>query len=111
MIDTIIRAVAIVATLIVGVGFVLFAVDELNGASRHQQAQVTSTEIPASSDQARHGAMRRAIDDADAKLLAPFADVVPSTDRWVAQGVPTLLAFLIYGVGLGFLARYVKSRA
>jgi hypothetical protein len=35
---------------------------------------------------------------------------VQSRSDWVSRGVPTLLALLVYGLGLGFLARYLASR-
>ena len=37
-------------------------------------------------------------------LLAPFADLIDSDSAWVMHGLPALLALLLYGVGLGFLA-------
>jgi hypothetical protein len=43
-------------------------------------------------------------------LLAPFAFAEPDTDdRWARRGVPTLVALLVYGVGLGFLARMARG--
>ena len=45
-------------------------------------------------------------------LLGPFTNLVDSGDVWVARGVPTLLALLLYGGGLGFLANMLpKQRA
>ncbi len=114
MIDGALRAVAVVATLIVAVAFVLFAVNELSSASRHQQIEVVDSGSPSPATPAAPAperGPRRAIDDADRALLSPFSGVVASSNRWVSQGIPTLLAMLVYGLGLGFLARYVRSRA
>ncbi len=44
-------------------------------------------------------------------LVAPFGSIVSRSDSsWVRRGVPTLLALVIYGFGLAFLARYARGR-
>ena len=43
-------------------------------------------------------------------LLAPFVDLIDSDNAWVNHGVPTLLALLVYGVGLGFLANMLPKQ-
>ena len=44
-------------------------------------------------------------------LLAPFAGVSDdSSDRWEQRGYPTLLGLLVYGFGLGYLARFMTAR-
>ena len=59
-----------------------------------------------------HSRAREAIDDADDVLVAPFAGLVDgSASSWVRRGVPTLLALLVYGFGLSFLARFARGRA
>jgi hypothetical protein len=45
------------------------------------------------------------------KLTSPFASVVVSDDAWVEHGIPLVLALLVYGAGLGFLARWASGRA
>ena len=42
--------------------------------------------------------------------LAPFVDLVDSDSAWVNHGVTALLALLIYGVGLGFLANALPKQ-
>jgi hypothetical protein len=121
---SLIRLAAIVASAIVSLGFVAFAVDELEQGSQHTQAQLaqelgtqeapTATVAPtAAEEQARerrHGAAREALDDANDVLLAPFADMVESDNAWVQRGVPTLLALALYGVGLGMLANFLPRQ-
>jgi hypothetical protein len=114
---------AIAISAIVVLGFALFAIDETDKGSKAQQAKLerelgTSTAPIAPSarqEDARErsqGAAREAIDDANDVLLAPFGDLVDSDNAWVNHGIPTLLALLIYGVGLGFLANMLpKQRA
>ena len=58
----------------------------------------------------RHGQPREAIDDVNDVLLKPFAGISQNADsRWVQRGVPSGLGLLVYGVLLGFLARYAKG--
>ena len=111
MIEGALRTVAVVASLIVATGFLLFAVDELSGASARQQSAIAQADEPARTAPASHTGLRGAIDQADQQLLKPFTGIVPSSSAWVERGIPTLLALLVYGMGLGFLARYVRSRA
>ncbi len=114
MIDGAIRTVAILASLIVVAGFTLFAVDELSGASQRQQSAIENPGFvpgePTGSGKPRSG-VRKAIEDANGVLLSPFKGLAQSSSAWVNHGVPTLLALLVYGLGLGFLARYVRQRA
>ena len=110
MIEGAIRTVAVVASLIVATAFLLFAIDELSGASQRQQSALADAAPPQTSP-ARHTGVRGAIDQADEQLLRPFAGIVPSSNAWVERGVPALLALLVYGMGLGFLARYIRARA
>jgi hypothetical protein len=117
VVERALRTASIVASLIVVASFAMFAVDELNGASTRQQ-QKLSQEIAqpnpsAAAERARerqHSAIREAIDDADDVLLAPLKGVVTSSSTWVSRGVPSLLALLVYGFGLGFLARFARGR-
>ena len=119
-----IRLVAVVISGFVLVGFAFFAVDELDRGSKTQQQALgsgSSSEVipiaPTPADEAAreaaHGDVREVVDDVNDVLLGPFSDIVdPNDDVWFARGVPTLLALLLYGVGLGFLANMLpKQRA
>jgi hypothetical protein len=120
---SVIRFVAIASSAIVVLGFALFALDETDKGSKAQQAKLerelgsSSAPIAPSareeSVRERHrGAVREGIDDANDVLLAPFVDLIDSDSAWVNHGIPALLALLIYGVGLGFLANMLpKQRA
>ncbi len=120
---SLIRLVAIVLTGNVLLGFAFFAVDELDRGSKNQQ-QALANELaskledpapiaPAPEDEAAreaaHSSFRELIDDVNDVLLGPFVDLVDSDDTWVRHGVPTLLALLLYGVGLGFLANLLPK--
>ena len=121
---TLIRLMAIAASAIVALGFVMFAVDELNEGSQTQQ-QALQSELEGgaspsvaaatapSDEEAReqqHGSVREAIDDANDVLLNPFDGLVDSGNSWVQHGVPALLALLLYGVGLGMLANFLPKQ-
>ena len=55
---------------------------------------------------------RELLDDADDILLSPFAWAAPdSGGKWARRGVPALLAVLVYGIGLSFLARVASGIA
>ena len=115
---SILRYAAILISGLVLLGFAFFAADELDHGSKTQQqtlanelegptadsAAVTRTAREEAAREAAHDDFRELIDDANDVLLSPFEDLVDSNNAWVARGVPTLLALLIYGVGLGFLA-------
>jgi hypothetical protein len=120
---SLIRFVAIATSVIVVLGFAMFAVDETDKGSKTQQAKLAeeldSTNDPVAPDarqeaarEARHGPIREAIDDANDVLLGPFVDLIDSDSAWVNHGIPALLALLLYGAGLGFLANMLpKQRA
>jgi hypothetical protein len=119
-----IRSIAILATGIVLLGFALFAVDEMDRGSQNQQnALASELESPSESPavispdpreermrEQRNGDFREAIDDANDVLLAPFADLVDSENAWVANGVPTILGLLVYGLLLGLVANMLPKR-
>jgi hypothetical protein len=119
--EGVLRTAAIVASAIVLVSFGLFAIDETRDASNRSVAGVAGLDATraanptASEERAReraHSKAREVIDDADDILVTPFAPVTDgSSSSWVRRGVPTLLALLVYGFGLAFLARFMRGRA
>jgi hypothetical protein len=116
---SVIRLVAIVCSGIVLLGFGLFAVDEMGRGSQNQQ-NALAAELEGTSDnppatiapsakeellrEQRNGSFREAVDDANDILLAPFSGLVDSDNVWVANGVPTVLGLLLYGLLLGLVA-------
>jgi hypothetical protein len=120
---SVIRLVAIVMSGFILFGFAFFAADELDRGSKTQQQALTNelegvSAEPApiartpSDEAVREAAsddFREIVDDVNDVLLGPFVDLVDSDDAWVVRGVPTLLALLLYGVGLGFLANMLPK--
>ena len=120
---SIVRLVAILASGIVLLGFAYFAVDELERGSQTQQnlidretkgaqydpAPIAPTPGQEAAREHVNGTIHELVDDANDILLDPFTGLVDSDDRWVTHGVPTLLALLLYGFGLGMLANMLPK--
>jgi hypothetical protein len=103
---------AFVCCGLVIVSFTLFARDQLAGASKHQQNELIAgaqTTPSSAVVEHAHGQPRRFIDGAASALTSPFRALVHSTSQWVLEIVPGLIALLVYGVGLGYLARYSRG--
>src|SRR4051794_5865817 len=96
---------AIGACVLVAVGFIGFATDEMRYGSETQQAKLADdfndpTRGPDTERkrEREHSQARELVDDANDVLLAPFSGIVDSHSLWVNRGVPTLLALLTYGL-------------
>ena len=120
---SIVRLVAILTSGIVLLGFAFFAVDELERGSQTQQnlidretkgaqydpAPIAPTPGQEAAREQVNGTIHELVDDANDVLLGPFTGLVDSNERWVTHGVPTLLALLLYGFGLGMLANMLPK--
>jgi hypothetical protein len=112
VVDGVLRWASVLATLLVVAGFTMFAADHLGHASRQQVSALEDAgPRQETAREASHSGFREGVDDINDALLRPFAGVTSSSNDWVRRGVPTLLAVLVYGLGLGFLARYVRIRS
>jgi hypothetical protein len=105
--------ISLVCCGLVAVSFLLFARDQMAGASQHQRDEIVSSAplrtAPPISVPRSPGQPRRFIDSASRTLTSPFSSIVSSDSQWVDRGVPTIIAMLVYGVGLGYLARYSRG--
>ena len=116
------RLASVVACLIVIVSFALFVVNQTSSASAHQQQELNGT-TTAPGAQAAQGAatslkdakkssLRTRIDDASEAITSPFDGLSSGwSSQWLIRGVNLLLALVVYGFGLGFLARVIRVRA
>jgi hypothetical protein len=122
VIETTIRWTAILVSAVVLVSFGLFAIDQTREASTETRAEIAATNrandsgAQAVADKAKertsdHSEVRNTIDDVNDAIVSPFEGLVTSDNIWVERTVPSLLALLLFGVGLGFLARFMKGRA
>jgi hypothetical protein len=116
-----------IAALVLLASFGMFAVDQANNGSKQQVAKLGSEietgAVKTNVNQAdpspktererekQHGDVREAIDDVDDVLVSPFTGVVDSNSIWTQRGVPTLIAFLLFAVGLRILAAYLPGGA
>jgi hypothetical protein len=120
-----------IAALVLIASFGLFAIDQAQNGSKNQVAKLGSeigngnTKATANANvnvnqadpspkierarEKQHGKVREAIDDADDVLISPFASVVDSKSIWAQRGIPTLIAFLLFAVGLRILAAYLPG--
>jgi hypothetical protein len=118
------RLASIVICLIVGASFLTFAADQTKSASTEQQEELGS--LPAGSNgkptksgptesqpvaKKHENGFHKALDEASSKLTSPFAGVVSaSAGEWATRGFRLVCALLVYGFGLGYLARTLRVR-
>jgi hypothetical protein len=108
---------SVIICLIVVASFALFAVNQTNSASTHQQQVLnessgSNTGTGASSSTSSHSStIREALDEASSALTSPFSEVFASSNsEWAKRGVRLLLALAVYGFGLGYLGRMIRMR-
>jgi hypothetical protein len=112
----VLRLASIAICLIAIAWFAAFALDQTSSASNHQQAEVNAaappglaTEPTGSSKPGKESGFREALDKASSTLTSPFSSATASLSKgWTIHAVNTLLMLLVYGLGLGFLARLMR---
>jgi hypothetical protein len=116
------RLASIAICLIVIASFVVFAIDQTKTASGHQQEQLsggapasaggsTAPKPAPSSGGSHEGSVHKAIDEASGQLTSPFSGIVSgSSSEWATRGSKLVLALLVYGFGLGYVARALRVR-
>jgi hypothetical protein len=120
VIERALRFAAVVCSLLVIVGWGWFAIDETSAASQQSQAEIAGQTAARSAspdpDQERdrekvNSKFHEFVDDANDILLRPFSPIAQdSASKWVRRTVPALFALLVYGFGLGVLARVAAGR-
>lgn len=121
MVSSLIRTLSLALCLIAVGWFVGFAVEQSNSASAHQQAELNESAPPAVREQfekehrskpgssSQPSGLHGVIDEAFSAISSPFSGLTKSmSSPWTLHIVDTLLALLIYGFGLGFLARVLR---
>jgi hypothetical protein len=112
----VLRLASIAICLIAVAWFGAFALDQTGSASNRQQAEVNAAAppglgiTPTGSPTTRHeSGFHEALDKVSSTLTSPFSSVTASLSRgWTIHAVDTLLMLLVYGLGLGFLARMMR---
>src|SRR4051794_38769223 len=109
------RLLSILCSLVLLVSFAMFASDQARGGSNETVAKIAAADAQDQRQEApaaekKHSDVRKAIDRANGKLVGPFKGVIATRSEWAKHISQTLLAFLVFGLGLGFLARYASTR-
>jgi hypothetical protein len=105
------RVASKVMCLIVIASFAIFAVNQTGSASAHQQEALGGPAVATKAHPSHENALHRVIDEAAEALTSPFSGITAgSTSQWAIRGVGTILALLVYGLGLGYLARVLRVR-
>jgi conjugal transfer/entry exclusion protein len=106
-----IRLASIAICLIVIASFAIFAANQTSSASTHQQEEVSGRVTTQKTPSTHESSVHKAIDDASNELTSPFSGISSGwSSQWAIRGVNLLLALIVYGFGLGFLARAVRVR-
>jgi hypothetical protein len=108
------------------VSFALFAINQTSQASTHQQQELagvptTTSSVPASATPAGQpsspaaakpkATIRTRIDEAANKITTPFSGVTSGLQgEWGNRGLNLVLTLIVYGFGLGFVARSLRVR-
>jgi hypothetical protein len=110
----VLKLVSLAVCLIAIAWFAVFAVDQSGKASEHQQAEVHAAEpgnvAPSQSSEPKHeSALHKDLNKAFSTVSSPFSGVTSSMkSQWTIHIVDTLLVLLVYGFGLGFIARLLR---
>jgi hypothetical protein len=115
------RLASMVICLIVIASFAIFVVNQTSSASTHQQEELGGGPVATTTSSGASGShkaspphkstLHKAIDDASNELTSPFSGLTSgSSSQWAIRGVNLLLALIVYGFGLGFLARVIRVR-
>jgi hypothetical protein len=106
--------------LVVIASFTVFAVNQTSSASAHQQ-EVLNNEVAkpsatvsgasARSSPSHESAVHEAIDEASKVFTSPFDGITAGwSSEWLVRSANLGLALLVYGFGLGYLARLIRVR-
>lgn len=118
-VSTVLRLGSRIACAIVVVSFGLFAIDQAGSASAQQQNVVNESAPAGTAGVPKHkstktkseGGVRDAIDEASSTITSPFDGAVAGVhNEWASRGGLMVLALLVYGFGLGYLARVLRVR-
>ena len=109
-----IRLASIVICLIVIASFAVFAINQTKSASGHQREVLGETSAAVhegKSTKTKESSAHKTLDEASAKLTSPFSGIVTNSSEWAKQIVNLVLALLIYGFGLSYIARVLRVRS
>jgi hypothetical protein len=111
-----VRLAAILASGCLLIGLTVFVAEQAGEGSEGQlqklDQELGKPDLSRSEERVRerrHGPVREGIDDVNDVLMRPFTGIVESDNLWVQRLVPSVLALLVFGLGLGILANYLPK--
>jgi hypothetical protein len=110
------RVGSIAICLIVIASFAVFAVGQTKSASNRQQEQLATPAELAQRERApaapkhHESAVHEVLDEVSGELTSPFSGLTSGSSEWATRGIELMLALLVYGFGLGYLARVLRVR-
>ena len=121
------RVASVAMCAVVVLSFAIFVVDQTRTASAAQSEQIAGAApgdaVAASTPAAgastaggghasSKGSLHRTIDDVAEGITAPFSGIVDASNgEWAVRGAKLGLALLVYGFGLGYMARALRVHA
>ena len=98
--------------LIVTLAFIVFAVNQTNTASGHQREELgeSSSAIHKGTSAKKESSIHKGLDEVADELTSPFSGIASGSSEWGKQIIRLVLALLVYGFGLGYLARMIRVR-
>jgi hypothetical protein len=123
-VSKLIRIVSVVVCLIAAASFLLFVVNQTSTASGHQQEELTGqpasghatsttstgTQTQSGSSTSNESGARKQLDEVNETLTAPVSSLTSSSSEWGSRGLRLIFALIVYGFGLGYLARVLRVR-
>ncbi|HEY2181227.1 MAG TPA: hypothetical protein VGH09_06105 [Solirubrobacteraceae bacterium] len=117
----VLKLASLALCLVVIASFALFAINRTSDASAHQQQEVNGettggagepSSAIAPDNGGRKGSARRTIDEVAEAVESPFAAITEgSSSEWLIHSVQLAIALVVYGFGLGYIARTIRIRA
>jgi hypothetical protein len=109
MVHRVLIICSVTCSFIVFASFTFFAVDQMSGASQKQAAETAGTPIPKKSGKPDSQQPRKFVDGAARALTYPFHSLLHSGSDWAEQLFLLVCGLALYGLGLGYLARYASG--
>jgi hypothetical protein len=104
------RVASILLCLVVALSMVLFAANQTSTASGHQREELGETVTTHPAGATKEGGFHKAVDEVADEVTSPVSGVVSSSSEWGEHIVRLLFALIVYGFGLGYLARVLRVR-
>jgi hypothetical protein len=120
VVSPLLRLASIACSIVLLLSFAAFVSDQAGHSSKKTVATIANEDetSPVSSaaggaqprHAVKHSPVRQKIDSADRYLTSPFRGVAANGSPWAEHIATTLFGLLVFGFGLGFLARLAALR-